>query len=63
MVAYRESLRLKPGDRDVHYQLGLTLRALGRTAAALDEFKNTRRLTGTVFMALPPGQIFLRRRF
>jgi hypothetical protein len=26
--------------------------------AAFDEFSNTRRLTGTVFMVLPPGRFF-----
>ena len=30
-------------------------------AAAFDDFRNTRRLTGTVFMALSPGVFFLRR--
>jgi hypothetical protein len=30
-------------------------------AAAFDDFRNARRLTGTVFMALSPGVLFLRR--
>jgi hypothetical protein len=30
-------------------------------AAAFDDFRNARRLTGTVFMALSPGVFFLRR--
>jgi hypothetical protein len=31
-----------------------------QAAVAVDDLTNTRRLTGAIFMVLPPGRVFLR---
>ena len=38
IAEYRTALRLSPNDADVHNNLGLVLKALGRSAEAREEF-------------------------
>jgi Flp pilus assembly protein TadD len=42
---YRAALRIDPGNADVHYQLGLALRSLGRLDEAEAEVREAQRLT------------------
>ena len=41
---YRRALAVNHNDAEVHFQLALALRAIGRTAEALAEFSEARRL-------------------
>jgi Tfp pilus assembly protein PilF len=42
VAEYRAALQIDPSNADVHYQLGLALRRLGRASEAAAEFQAAR---------------------